>query len=61
MQTDAAPYSQPDYQFTARNSRTGWIVAHNSQITRVAVRNSNIVGLAFHRHSFGVTLGNINR
>ena len=45
------PYSQPDYELAAPNSQTGYIVAHSSQNTRVAARNSKVVGLAFHRHT----------
>ena len=47
---DKNPYWHPNYELTASNSQTGWIVAHSSQINRLAACNSKIVGLAFHTH-----------
>ena len=51
MQTDTTPNTQSDYRLTAHNSQTHWIAALNSQITRAAARDSQIVGFAFYRQA----------
>lgn len=49
MQTHTTSSPQAVYWLIAHNSKPDWIPSLNSQITRLAAHNWQIIGLAFHR------------